>query len=230
MMKVLLFAVYALLFIAACDSKDAIDSNGLTFLALGDSYTIGESVPARQRWPYILADSLRAAGIKIEKPEIVAKTGWTTGELAAALADADITRSYGLVSLLIGVNNQYRGLSIERFRKEFKTLLDNAVLLAGGKPQNVFVISIPDWGVTPFAAGRDRTRIAREIDEYNRIKKEETTKRGVLFINITDISRRASADTTLIAGDGLHPSGSMYNLWIRRITPPVSQRIKDAAR
>ncbi|HMA76973.1 MAG TPA: GDSL-type esterase/lipase family protein [Candidatus Krumholzibacteriaceae bacterium] len=229
-MKVLLFAVYALLFIAACDSKDAIDSNGLTFLALGDSYTIGESVPARQRWPYILADSLRAAGVKIEKPEIVAKTGWTTGELDAALADSNITRSYGLVSLLIGVNNQYRGLSVERFRKEFKALLDNAVLLAGGKPQNVFVISIPDWGVTPFAAGRDRTRIAREIDEYNRIKKEETTKRGVLFINITDISRRASADTTLIAGDGLHPSGTMYNLWVNRITPPVSQRIKDAAR
>lgn len=229
-MKVLLFTVYTLLFIAACDSKDAIDSNGLTFLALGDSYTIGESVPARQRWPYILADSLRAAGIKIEKPEIVAKTGWTSGELAAALADSNITRSYGLVSLLIGVNNQYRGLSIERFRKDFKALLDNAVLLAGGKPQNVFVISIPDWGVTPFAEGRDRTRIAREIDEYNRIKKEEATKRGVLFINITDISRRASADTTLIAGDGLHPSGTMYNLWVSRITPPVSQRIKDAAR
>jgi len=182
------------------------------YLALGDSYTIGESVPESERYPVQLAREL-----KIGEPEIIAKTGWTTDELNAAIDKADPHGPYDLVTLLIGVNNQYRGRSADEYRTQFVALLQRAIGFAGGKTKNVVVVSIPDWGVTPFAKGRDRAKIAREIDQFNAINREETLRAGARYVDITAESRQAANDTALVAGDGLHPSGKMYSEWTRMI-------------
>lgn len=201
-------------------------NKSLTYLALGDSYTIGESVPENERWPVQLADKLSKNGVLVSSPRIIAKTGWTTDELKVGIAATNVLGTYDLVSLLIGVNNQYRGRDAEQFRTEFNGLLDQAVGFAGGNAKKVFVVSIPDWGVTPFAKGRDQAKVAKEIDAYNAIKKTETEKRGILYVDITPISRQATSDTTLIANDGLHPSGKMYGLWVEQIVPVLSERLK----
>lgn len=201
-------------------------NKSLTYLALGDSYTIGESVPENERWPVQLADKLSKNGVLVSSPRIIAKTGWTTDELKVGIAATNVLGTYDLVSLLIGVNNQYRGRDAEQFRTEFNGLLDQAVGFAGGNAKKVFVVSIPDWGVTPFAKGRDQAKVAKEIDAYNAIKKTETEKRGILYVDITPISRQATSDTALIANDGLHPSGKMYGLWVEQIVPVLSERLK----
>ncbi len=190
------------------------DMKNMKYLALGDSYTIGESVAEQDRFPVQLVDTLRAHGLEVDDPEIIATTGWTTDELAAGIEEANIAGSYDLVTLLIGVNNQYRGRSVENFREEYVELLEQAIGFAGGHPEKVVVISIPDWGVTPFAEGRDREQIAQEIDAYNAAKMEETREQGISFINVTPISRQAAEQPELIAEDGLHPSGAMYELWV----------------
>ena len=182
------------------------------YLALGDSYTIGESVAEPDRWPNQLA---RALGIP--QPEIIAKTGWTTDELNAAIDKADPKGPYSLVTLLIGVNNQSRGRDAEQYRREFAGLLQRAIRFAGGNAQHVIVVSIPDWGVTPFAKGRDLLKIGAEIDYFNRINREETQKANARYVDITPISRRA--DPSLIAADGLHPSAKMYAEWVKAILP-----------
>ena len=205
------------------------DADVLSYLALGDSYTIGESVPEAKRWPVQLSDSLNKMGIRVSQPKIIARTGWTTDELSTALQKMEITGSFDLVSLLIGVNDQYRERPVEDYRTELKKLLNTARLFAGGDTSRVFVISIPDWGVTPFAADRNRKKIAREIDQYNQVKREETLKRHMLFIDITDISRDAKHDPSLIAGDGLHPSGKMYNRWIVRIIPRLITQLRNGS-
>jgi lysophospholipase L1-like esterase len=189
------------------------------FLALGDSYTIGESVAAADRWPNQLALRLRKNGIDIAFPEIIAKTGWTTDELSSAIDAANPHGPYALVTLLIGVNNQYRGRDAEQYRKEFAALLQRAVAFAGNDPKRVVVVSIPDWGVTPFAAGRDRTKIAGEIDHFNAINAEETKRAGARYADITLVSRHAATDAALVAPDGLHPSAKMYAEWVRIIFP-----------
>lgn len=188
------------------------------YLALGDSYTIGEAVAQQGTFPFQLADSLRARG-KEYTPMVIAKTGWTTDELNAAIDAAAPRSDYELVSLLIGVNNQYRGYSLEAYRTEFSALLKRAIGFAGGKKERVFVVSIPDWGVTPFAAssGRNVAQIAKEIDDFNRVNKEESVKLGVKYIDITPVSRKAKNDPTLNASDGLHPSAQMYTLWVKEI-------------
>src|SRR5438067_10686581 len=183
-------------------------------LALGDSYTIGESVAEADRWPNQLA---RALGIA--QPEIIAKTGWTTDELSSAIDKADPHGPYALVTLLIGVNNQYRGRDAEQYRREFVALLGRAIGFAGGNASHVIVISIPDWGVTPFAANRDRAKIGAEIDHFNAINREETLRAKARYVDITPVSRRAATDPTLVAGDGLHPSGTMYAQWVKLIRP-----------
>ena len=144
-----------------------------TYLALGDSYTIGESVSENERWPVLLAAHLNMLEYSIKPPRIIAKTGWTTGELKAAIKEAAIKTTFDLVSLSIGVNNQYRNLSVEEYRKEYVELLDIAIAFAGGNPDKVFVISIPDWGKSPFAKDRNSDVIAKEIDQFNAVKKEE---------------------------------------------------------
>jgi lysophospholipase L1-like esterase len=189
------------------------------FLALGDSYTIGESVAVADRWPNQLALRLRKSGIDIADPQIIAKTGWTTDELSSAIDAAKPRRPYALVTLLIGVNNQYRGRAAEEYRNEFTALLRRAVAFAGGNPRRVIVVSIPDWGVTPFAANRDRATIAAEIDRFNIINAEETKKAGARYADITPLSRHAATEPNLVAPDGLHPSAAMYKQWMSIISP-----------
>ena len=186
----------------------------IRYLALGDSYTIGESVDEAERWSNQLADFLKAGGIPTEVT-IIARTGWTTNELWNGIQARQIKPPYDLVSLLIGVNNQYRGYDINEYRGQFVFLLNKSVEYAGGNPQRVIVLSIPDWGVTPFAHGQGGERIARDIDAFNAVNREETEKAGAQYVYITPISREAAHDTTLIAPDGLHPSGKMYMEWAK---------------
>lgn len=189
----------------------------IKYLALGDSYTIGESVSESERFPVLLVAAYNKQGLNIANPRIIAKTGWTTDELKLAIIDSLITETYDMVSLLIGVNNQFRGLDIEEFRRQFIELLDMAVSYAGKDPKKVIVISIPDWGVSPFAKDRDLNQIALEIDQFNAIKKAETEKRKVCFVDITEISRQAKGQEEYFASDGLHFSGEMHSLWVKEI-------------
>ena len=159
-----LVAGVCILFFSATSLAQTNQRTMLTYLALGDSYTIGEQVPAEDNFPHQLVAMLNKDGIPTAEPEIVAVTGWTTDELAAAIRERDFTGTFSFVTLLIGVNNQYRGRTIENYRKEYTALLKQAIGLANGRPERVFVLSIPDWGVTPFAEGRDRNKIAQEID------------------------------------------------------------------
>jgi lysophospholipase L1-like esterase len=182
-----------------------------TFLALGDSYTIGESVDEKDRWSMQLIDLLKT-DFNFTKHDIVARTGWTTSELIQAIEARKLTDQYDLVSLLIGVNNQYRGQSIDSYRVEFRTLLNTSIKFARNDPKRVIVLSIPDWGKTPFAKGQDIQKIASEIDAFNNVAKEECKKMNIVFIDITDITRK-NTDVSMFADDGLHYSGKMHRLW-----------------
>lgn len=195
----------------------------IRYLALGDSYTIGESVPESQRWPIQLSRRLEAERISAEVT-IIARTGWTTDELWQGIQAAPPEPPYDLVSLLIGVNNQYRGRSLEEYREQFVFLLNKAIEYAGGDQTRVFVVSIPDWGATPFAEGRDRAQIGREIDAYNNVNRREAERAEVLYFDITPISRQN--DPKLIAEDGLHPSGMMYKQWVDLIAPQILELLK----
>ena len=199
----------------------------LRYLALGDSYTIGEDVPAQARWPMQLVETLRRRGTAIDDPRIVAVTGWTTDELSAGMDQAVLAPEYDLVTLLIGVNNQYRSRSDEEYREQFRNLLMRAVALAGHRSDRVVAVSIPDWGVTPFghASGRNLKQIAHELDHFNAIAHDEASHAGTPFVNVTGISREHAG---LVASDGLHPSGAQYALWTRAIEPVVSEAIKQA--
>jgi undecaprenyl-diphosphatase len=205
-------AVLAALLLSSCAAMPATPkTTTTTYLALGDSYTIGESVPAADRFPNQLARAL-----SMGEPQIIAKTGWTTDELNAAIDAADPKGPFDFVTLLIGVNNQYRGRDAEEYRTQFVALLGRAIGFAGGDPKKVIVVSIPDWGVTPFAEGRDRAKIGREIDQYNAINRDEAARAGARWVDISPISRRS--DPALVAGDGLHPSGAQYAEWVKAIT------------
>jgi len=192
------------------------------YLALGDSYTIGESVSAEDRWPDQLAKLLESENIKTEVT-IIARTGWTTSELWQGIRAAKINPPYDLVSLLIGVNNQYRGYAINEYRDQFNFVLHKAIDYADGDPDRVFVLSIPDWGVTPYALGRSRAEIAKQIDEFNSKNREMSEKAGVHYVDITPVSRQTIDDTTLTAPDGLHPSAKMYALWAEQALPIVRE-------
>jgi lysophospholipase L1-like esterase len=198
----------------------------MRFLALGDSYTIGESVAASERWPVQLTALLRDSGVMVDDPLIIATTGWTTDELTAGIDAVDPRGPFGLVALLIGVNNQYRGRDPEQYRREFAALLARAIGFADGKPSAVVVLSIPDWGVTPFAAGRDREAIAVAIDTFNTVNRAETERAGARYVDVTPVSRRAADDASLIAEDGLHPSGQMYTEWARLALPQACEILK----
>lgn len=211
-------------------SMDTIDSiktenpaGQKSYLALGDSYTIGEAVSLQQSFPYQLAANLNAQSLKVADPKIIATTGWTTDELQSGIQSAAVTAKFDIVTLLIGVNNQYRGYPLDTYRKEFKALLETAIDFAGGNKAHVFVVSIPDWGLTPFGkgSGKDQKNISAEIDAFNAVNKEETLKLGVSYTDITPASRKVSADVTLAASDGLHPSGKMYQEWVSLLAPAV---------
>ena len=200
------------------------------YLALGDSYTIGESVAPADRWSNVLAMQLRALGLNVDPPQIIARTGWTTDELSAALdaiehgetvqlADKEVawppTPPYQLVTLLIGVNDQYRGRPVQQYREHLSALLQRAISYADGHAERVLMLSIPDWGITPFAKqhGRDSAKVALEIDQYNAIAAQECQRIGVTFIDITPLTRQANERPELLAADGLHPSAIDYARW-----------------
>ena len=201
------------------DPAPPMATDTVDFLALGDSYTIGESVSPGLRWPVQLASALDLEGVRVNDPEIVARTGWTTSELAREIQERNLKGPYDIVSLLIGVNNQYRGRGVEEYRAEFVDLLGQAISFAGGNPGRVVVLSIPDWGVTPFAEGRDRAQIAAEIDAFNEVNRTESERFAVRYVDVTGISREAATNPELVADDGLHPSGTMYARWAEAALP-----------
>jgi lysophospholipase L1-like esterase len=200
-------------------SKDPLTNSN--FLALGDSYTIGEGVEGADRWPVQLAGLARERNLNLQDPAIIARTGWTTAELASAIASARIAKTYDLVSLQIGVNNQYRGQSLASYRTEFQQLLRTAVALANNRPGRVIVLSIPDWGQSPFANGEDRARIGGEIDQFNAVAQQEAQAAGVSFVDITPLTRTAAGDATQFARDGLHYSGLQMRRWALQVLPVV---------
>jgi lysophospholipase L1-like esterase len=198
-----------------------VDPIARTYLALGDSYTIGQSVSEADRFPFHAVLLLREQNIKIDNAKIIATTGWTTKNLTDALAAATLPTNYDVVSLLIGVNNQYQGRSIDEYKTEFTLLVNRAIQYANNRATHVFVLSIPDYSVTPFASGSDKAKIAAEIDQFNSENKKISLQLGVNYLDITPISREP--DPTLIAGDGLHPSGKQYYRWAQLLAPMMQQ-------
>lgn len=201
------------------------------YLALGDSYTIGEGIEPGRAWPAQLAGALRARGIAVADPRTIAATGWTTDELDAAIDAAAPDGDHGLVSLLVGVNNQYRGRGAKEYHAQFTGLLERATGFASGDPGRVLVLSIPDWGVTPFAAGsgRDTAAIAQEIDAFNAIAADRCRQRGVAFVDITAASRERGGEPGMLAADGLHPSAAMHAEWARLALPAAKKLLERPA-
>ncbi len=197
-----------------------------SYLALGDSYTIGEQVSSDMNFPHQAVAMLKKQQVDVGNPVIIATTGWTTDELAASIREHNINETFSFVSLLIGVNNQYRGRTVENYREEYTQLLNKSIGFAGGKPERVFVLSIPDWGVTPFAEGRDRAKIAHEIDAYNAAKKEITLAHKCHYIEITESTRQNGHNPAYLAADGLHPSGKEYAIWAERLAAEVEKELK----
>jgi lysophospholipase L1-like esterase len=198
-------------------------SDTISYLALGDSYTIGQSVPQAQSYPYQLNSALEAQSFKVGTPTIIATTGWTTDNLIDAISQSGITaKKFSFVTLLIGVNDQYQGLSEDNYKIKFAQVLNTAITFANGNTSRVFVLSIPDYGVTPFANGQD----SPQIDQFNAINKSISMVAGVNYLDITTISRKAATNPTLVASDGLHPSGEMYALWVQELWPMVDAQLK----
>ncbi|MEQ9279816.1 MAG: SGNH/GDSL hydrolase family protein [Balneola sp.] len=209
------------LFLFCCLTISCAQKNNISYLALGDSYTIGEAVSEEQRWPVQLTEKLNEAGIHVDDPLIIAKTGWTTDELQKAIVEKNPKTDYDLVSLLIGVNNQYRGYPIDQYKKEFKELLLQAVAFADGDTTKVFVVSIPNYGVTPFGIEKGEEKIRQELLVYDSIADSISSAYNIPFINITPISEKAKKDSSYIASDQLHPSGKQYIEWVDLILPKV---------
>lgn len=198
-----------------------------SYLALGDSYTIGEQVSSQDNFPHQAVSLLQKKHIDVGEPVIIATTGWTTDELAASIREHNLVEKFSVVSLLIGVNNQYRGRPVENYRGELEQLVNQAIGFADGKAEHVFVLSIPDWGVTPFAEGKDRQKIASEIDAYNAAKKEITLAHKCHYIEITESTRKHGTDPAYLAGDGLHPSGKEYTVWAERLADEIEKQLKS---
>ncbi len=214
MIRKLVFFSY-IFFALGCEKKQKNQS----YLALGDGYTIGEAISNNESWPMQLVKALEEENILIDKPKIIAQTGWTTTGLKKGVDLAILDFPYDWVSLLVGVNNQYQGKSIEVFKAEFQQLLSQAILFAGNKSERLFVVSIPDWGKMPFANNLDQEKISREIDDYNQVVYEVCIRNDITFIDVTTLSRTTDSNPHLIASDSLHPSGSQYAKWVTEIIP-----------
>jgi lysophospholipase L1-like esterase len=219
-------ALIALLLNACAKSAVPPENHSIHYLALGDSYTIGESVGELSCWPVQLAKALRAAGFDVADPIIIARTGWTTADLTEGIDQSNPQPPFSLVTLLIGVNNQYQGRSENEYRDEFSGLLNRSIELAGRKAGHVVVLSIPDWGVTPYAAqmGANPATVAKAIDRFNAINLSETKKAGAIYVDITAISR---SRPDLVAGDGLHPSSEMYAQWVKSVLPASESALRN---
>ncbi len=196
-----------------------------SYLALGDSYTIGEQVAFADNFPNQTIQLLRKNGLAFYAPEIIAKTGWTTDELIDAIENTTTLETYDIVSLLIGVNNQYRGGSAEQYKIEFEDLLMRAIKFADNNVSHVFVLSIPDWGVTPFASDRDSGQIATEIDAYNLVCETAAALHKTNFINITTSQRADGNSLNFLAPDGLHPSGMEYKKWADKLSDGILKQL-----
>lgn len=237
MKLILLFGMF-LLSMTGCRKPISLEiigpdngKEGFSLLALGDSYTIGQSVAEEERWPNQLTARLRASNFLINQTDIIARTGWTTLELEAAIQARQFSHPYQMVTLLIGVNDQYRGYSLSSYQTNFEHLLKTAIVLANGEKSRVVVLSIPDYSVTPFAKNLNIERIRIEIDQFNWANSQIAQRYGVHYVNVTTLSRQAQEDPELLAPDQLHPSGKMYGLWVDLILP-VAQSIlgRDAER
>lgn len=214
--QILFLFLFLLLPIASYCQRDSI-----SYLALGDSYTAGTSESLINGWPYQLVEIFNKRKVPVKTPKIVAQPGWTTTDLIKSIKSQHLEPKYDLVSLLIGVNNQYKGKPLDIFKLEFQELLNTSIALAQGKPENVFVLTIPDWSVTPFARFRDKEKIVRELETYNTLIGEETKKRQVQLIDITKISRNAAVNPSWVASDSLHPSKKMYKAWAKKISKSI---------
>lgn len=229
------YAILVLLVVAACaQTNDTVEitivyesPTPIRILALGDSYTVGEQVGKLESWPAQLIRKLRTSGRGTAEPSIVAVSGWDTGDLIRGLSIADLAGPYDVVTLQIGVNNQFRNGSPANFESDLTELTNSAVQLAAGDARRVVLISVPDWGATPFAEGAPRDDISSEIDGFNSIIRSQAISSGTRFVDITEISRRASRNLDLISDDGLHPSAEMYTAWVDVLFPPIEE-IVDA--
>jgi lysophospholipase L1-like esterase len=234
MNKIYILIPITIWMLMACSKADSTNANpinpgttnnftdSINYLALGDSYTIGTSVDAVDSYPNQTFQLLKGAKFTMNSVQIIAKNGWTADDLKNGLASADKKSMYQIVSLLIGVNNQYQGRSIKDFETAFVSVLQSAILLTGNKSKRVFVISIPDWGITPFASGRDRKEIATEIDNYNLICEKNAKLYGANYINITDAYRLEGFKPDYLSYDGLHPSKLEYNKWAIKLTQQIT--------
>ena len=205
-------------------TKTPPDTTRARYLALGDSYTIGQSVAENERFPAQTVAALLQDSINLGTPQYIATTGWTTINLQNAIAQQHLSIPYEAVTLLIGVNDQFQHLDTGGYRVRFTQLLQQSVALAGNRKERVFVLSIPDYSVTPFGGGS--TTIRDQVDEFNAINKQITLANNIAYINITDISRQAATDPTLIANDGLHPSAKQYALWVQELVPVMEKALK----
>lgn len=211
-MKQMILGLGIISFLAGCSNY----KEGVSYLALGDSYTIGESVETSGNFPYQLADSLSKDGKEYISPVIIARTGWRTDQLIEAIESAQLKKEYDLVTLLIGVNNEFQGKSIEQYEQDFIVLCNKSVELAANRKERVYVLSIPDYGYTPFGES-NRERISTRIDRFNAVNKRIADSLGLHYVDITPISRQGLEQTSLVAADGLHPSAGMYALWVNEI-------------
>ncbi|WP_300440511.1 SGNH/GDSL hydrolase family protein [Christiangramia sp.] len=229
-MKNLYFLFLSLLFFSCSSTVDSTNNQvpedpKLTYLALGDSYTIGESVMETERWPVQLAEQLRDRGYKMAAPKIIAKTGWTTEDLLRGMEnELNIQRDFDLVSILIGVNNQYQGKLISEYEEDLRTIFRKAVNHSKTMEKGVFAVSIPDYGYTPFGSA-NQEEVSAEIDKFNEVFRRVADEFEVPFYNITPISREAKENPELVASDGLHPNELMYQLWVDQIVNQVAEKL-----
>lgn len=226
-----IYILISVLILTSCGSGLNLETEAskmdYSFLALGDSYTIGESVPENERWPVQLAAQLNERGLKVAPPKIIAKTGWTTANLIEGInTEINVQRDFDLVSICIGVNNQYQGKSINEYETELREIFRKAINHSKNLEKGVFAVSIPDYGVTPFGQAREET-IRAEINEFNKVFRNVAEDFNVAFYNITPISREAKNNSSLIAGDGLHPSGLMYKEWVALIVEDVKIKLSE---
>ena len=236
-MKILYSLLFLLLMTTACSSSSHTSSTSInspnpsakkySYLALGDSYTIGEKVQEKERWPVQLVAQLNQKGYSVAPPKIIAKTGWTTQDLIQGMnSDLDVQKDYDLVSILIGVNNQYQGQDIHKYEEDLREIFRRAIDHSKTLEKGVFAVSIPNYGVTPFGQPREE-QITKEIADYNAIFKRVAADFNVPFYNITPISEEAKTNSDLVASDGLHPSGEMYKLWVQKIVNQVAEKLSQ---